>query len=229
MSKLEILFNEIDSLHKPNPCTDGSEIDCFNDLHNYNLPSDLKAFYRKYKSVKLYESKYGFTYRFVPVSEIRRTRIDIYGEDTDEWGPNTWLTICDVMDGNYIAIDIASGNGELINFIDCFHETFAQPGECKIVARSFTELLEKALHGGEGLYYLQKDFIGYGDGLPLTAANAALRIENAEAPRKGWLVKFSVAHTSYSEFFADNDYGSKEKSFDAVKQFIEEKRIDKTA
>jgi cell wall assembly regulator SMI1 len=224
MTSLEGLFNEINTRLTSEPCLDAGEIDRFDERNGYRLPSDLKSFYRKYKSVKLFDGKYGPTYRFVPIIEIHRTRIDIYGEDSDEWGPRAWLTICDVADGNYIAIDLMSKNNDQFNFIDCFHETFAQPGECQIVAKSFTELLDQALHGGKELFFLQKGFVGYGDGMPLTAENASIRIENPEAPRKGWLVKFSTAHTSFNEFFADKEYGGKEKSFEAVKRFIEEKK-----
>jgi hypothetical protein len=160
-------------------------------------------------------------YRFVPVTEMHPTRIDIYGEDDDEWGPSNWISIVDVLDGNYIAIDVASKSGDEYNYIDCFHETFAIPGECKIVAKSFTELLAAALQGGDNLFYLQKGFKGYGDGMPLTAENASARID---ATLKGWQVTFSLPNAGYSEFFADKDYGGKEKSFEAVKRFIEEKR-----
>jgi hypothetical protein len=224
MTTLEDLLNELDTFHSSEPCIDFGEIDSFDDLNKYQLPSDLKSFYRKYKSASLFDNEGGPTYRFVPVIDIHRTRKDIYGEDTDEWGPSTWLTICDVQDGNYIAIDIASRHKDQFNFIDCFHETFGQPGECRIVAKSFTELLDQALHSGNRLFFLEKGFVGYGDGMPLTAENASIRIENPEAPSKGWLVKFALAHTSFNKFFADEEYGGKEKSFEAVKMFIEEKR-----
>jgi hypothetical protein len=52
------------------------------------------------------------------------------------------------QDGNYIAVDIASQDGEHCNYIDCFHETFAMPGQSTIVAGSFAELLDRALRGG---------------------------------------------------------------------------------
>ncbi len=227
MSTFKELFAEIDSLHSFEPCSDETEIDRFENQHSYRLPSDLKTFYKKYGSVKLFDDKYGCVYRFVSVSEIHPTYEDVYGKDFDEGRPRAWFTVCDVQDGNYIAIDLESKSGDEYNFIDCFHETFAQPGESKIVAKSFTELLDLALHSNGNLYYLQENFIGYGDGLPLTAENAAIRIENPEAPKKGWLVKFSVGSNSYYEFFADDDYGSKEKSFDEVRRYVEKQSRDK--
>jgi cell wall assembly regulator SMI1 len=227
MRTLEELFAEIDTHHSSKPCMDVSEIDAFEKSHAYQLPDDLKAFYRRYGSVKLFDTRYGASYRFVPVSEMHPTRIDIYGigADADEWGPSTWLTVCDVLDGNYIAIDVASGDEGEYNYIDCFHETFATPGESKIVAKSFVELLDCALRGGgDTVYYTKKTFVGYGDGRPLTAENAAMRIDNPEAPRKGWLVKFAVKGKVYGGFFGDDEYGGKEPALQAVRQYIEEAR-----
>jgi hypothetical protein len=223
MATLEQIFAEIDAHHYHEPCTDPSAIEALEKHHGHQLPDDLKTFYGQYKTVRLFDGEYGATYWFVPVSEIHPARIDIYGEDTDEWGPSTWLTVCDVLDGNYIAIDIDSRESKEYNYIDCFHETFAEPGESKIVAKSFTELLERALSGGgNSVYYLQKGFTGYGDGRPLTPENAAIRIGNPEALRKGWLVKFTFKGTPHHKLFADDDYGGKEQAFEAVRRYIEE-------
>jgi cell wall assembly regulator SMI1 len=223
MSTLHELFVKIDTYHSAEPCLDATEIDALEEGLGYPLPADLKAFYRRYQTVRLFDGEYGATYRFVPIREIHPTRIDMYGRDTDEWGPGTWLTICDVQDGNYIAIDVASKDGESYNYIDCFHETFARPGESKVIARSFTELLERALQGGgDSVYYVQKGFIGYGDGRPLTAENAAMRIDNPEAPQKGWHVEFTFKDTVHSKFFSDQEYGGAEGAFEAVKRYIEQ-------
>lgn len=223
MYTIEDLFDEINELHSTEPFTDPSEIDALERKCDFPLPSDLKTFYRKYMTVELFDSPDGATYRFVPVSDIHPTRIDIYGKDTDEWGPSTWLTICDVLDGNYIALDIASESGDQYNYIDCFHETFAEPGESKIIAKSFTELLHSAIKGGgDKLFWGYEGFTGYGDGMPLTAQNAATRIEIPEAPKKGWLVKFTFKGRTHHEFVSDRDYGGKEESFNAIERYIEE-------
>ena len=211
----------IDTLHFSEPCTDSYEIDRLDRRIKFLLPEDLKVFYRRYSTVKLFDHEFGATYRFVPITEIHLTRIDIYGKDLDELGPSSWLTICDVLDGNYIAVDIASQENQNYNYIDCFHETFAEPGEATIVAKSFTELLERSLRGGgDSVYYCQKGFTGYGDGLELTAENATTRIDNPEAPKKGWLMKFTHNGICHYDFFIDDEFGGKEKAFDAVRLYI---------
>ncbi len=162
MNRLEILFAEIDKYHTPELVSSEPEFNQIEQLYNFHFPTDLKEFYRKYKSVRLFYSEGVYTYRFVPIGEIHPTWIDIFGKDTGEWASRTLLTICDVMDGNYIAIDTMPKIGNEYYFIDCFHETFGVSGKNEIIAKSFTELLEKALHGGSELYYLQKGFTGYG-------------------------------------------------------------------
>lgn len=227
MSILEELFAKIETLHVFESCSDKTEIDRFESQCGYRLPTDLKQFYKKYNTVRLFDNEFGGLYRFVPVSEIHPTYEDIYGKDFEGWRPSTWFTVCDIQDGNYIAIDLESKNNNIFNFIDCFHETFAEPGRCKVIAKSFTELLSRALQSQDRLYYLEEHFITYGDGLTITAENAAIRIENPEASQKGWLVKFSVRNNSYCEFFADSDYGGKEKSFAEVRRYIEKKNNTK--
>lgn len=168
---LEELFQEIEAQHYYELCLDPTEIDQFETTCGYRLPDDIKAFYKRYKTVRLFLRDYGdYNYRFPPISEIHRTRIDIYGLDTDEWGPSNWFSICDVMDGNYIGIDLASGKGEQFHYIDCFHETFAQPNYSPIVALSFTELLHKALQHSDNLYFLAPGFQSYGDAVATKTA-----------------------------------------------------------
>jgi cell wall assembly regulator SMI1 len=223
MTDLEDLFSEIERLHAWEACADPSAIDDLEKRLGDPFPNDLKAFHRRYDVVRLFAGGDGDApYRFVPVGEIRPTRIDVYGEDNDEWGPGTWLTVCDVQDGNYIAVDIASKDGAYCNYIDCFHETFAMPGQSKIMAWSFTELLDRALHGGAGHFWLQEGFAGHGDGRPLSPENAAIRIGNPEAPRKGWLAEFTFENTWHRKFFGDDAYGGKEKAWEAAQRYIEE-------
>jgi cell wall assembly regulator SMI1 len=223
MHTIQDLFNEIEEQHSYEACTDPSEIEALEVKYGYPLPADLIAFYRRYKTVRMFDSPFGPLYRFVPISEMHPTRRDIYGEDTDEWGPRTWITICDVLDGNYIAIDIASGSGNQYNYIDCFHETFAEPGESQIIAKSFTELVNSAMRGGgERLFWGIEGFVAHGDGMPFTAQNAAIRIGGPKVKDTGWLMRFRHKDKNHREFFSDRKHGGKQKSFYAVGRYIEE-------
>lgn len=227
MASFEQLCAQIDAHHFAEPCADAGAIDELEKRFGIRLPEDLKYFYRRYATAKLFDSEAGPAYRFVPLDEMRRTRIDIYGpdHDSDAWGPAGWLTVCDVQDGNYIAIDAAPDQAGAYNYIDCFHETFAEPGESTVIAKSFTELLARALESKGSAFYLEKDFVDYGDGRPLTAENAALRVDNPEAPKKGWLVRFSIGKSApYQVFFTDDEYGSRDLALEAVRRFIDARK-----
>jgi hypothetical protein len=237
---LEELFTEIEHSHTFEPAEDAQAINEFEKHCGHELPDDLKEFYRRYKSVKLFPARGEWIYRFVPIGEMRITGLDIFGAHYEGDGPNSWYTICDVRDGNYIAVDLASKRNDYCNYIDCFHETYAVPGECKIIATSLAELLGRCMRVAEGLYYLQPGFRDYGDALEITPDTAIRRVEvqrsslgwlgelirDRKLPKlqSGWQVHFVQHQNSLSKFFGDVDYGSEENALLAAKQFLESNR-----
>ena len=48
-------------------------------------------------------------YRVLPLSEIVRARVAIFGEDKDEDGPSARYVICDLQDGDYVLVDVTAG------------------------------------------------------------------------------------------------------------------------
>ena len=162
---IDILFKQIENEHHFVLAQNKELIDLLEKESGYDFPDDMKIFYRRYESVSLYD-KEDPLYRFVRVNELHPTRIDIYGKDSIDFGPDHWWSICDIQDGNFISIDLKSVRDNSCNYIDSFHETFAEPGNSKIVAKSFTELLSMALASGDNqLFFLQEGFVGYGDAL----------------------------------------------------------------
>ncbi len=237
---LEDLFDEIEKQHVYELADLPSKIEELEKLCGYKLPDDLKEFYHRYKTVRLFNFEWGWKYRFLPVSEIHITGLDIFGKYYKNEEPKSWFTICDVMDGNYIAVDLLSRKDNEWNYIDCFHETYGVPGENDVIAKSFRELLEKCLHGGNSLFYLEKGFQNYGNALEATPETAIQRVEptqfkrgwlrkfiwkrNNPNMRAGWQVRFVKPSKGYFKFFADKDYGSKDRAFAAAKLYLEENK-----
>ena len=243
---LKKLFAEIEKSHFFELSDDQSEIDEFEKHCGYELPEDLKEFYRRYKTVQLFPYSGGWQYRFVRINEIHMTGLDIFGEDYEKDSlfskdsTYSWYTICDLMDGNYIGINLLPESNRRWNYIDCFHETYGIPGECEVIAKSFTELLKQCLHSGESLFYLEKDFQGYGDALQITPETSIFRIEPTKSKwgklgnfireikyphiQKGWRIHFVQSENSYREFFADKDYGGKDNAFKAAKSYLEKNK-----
>lgn len=225
---IEGLFSKIEKLHTFELTNNPSEIDEFEKACGYDLPEDMKTFYRRYKTIKLFDGEWGSTYRFVPVAEMKNTGFDIYGDSAnpDEFfWPRAWFTVCDVLDGNYISIDLSSRAGNDYNYIDCFHETYGIPGESQVIAKSFRELLERSLENGDQQFYLKEGFKGYGDALEIKPETAILRISNKhDSSIGGWMVDFVRNNKSFRRYFDDNDYGNKDKSYDAAKQNVDENK-----
>lgn len=222
---LQDLFTEIEKSHVFELNDDPSATDRFKKACGYDLPEDMKEFYHRYKTVILFDGEWGATYRFVSVNKMKNTGFDIYGDSAnpDEFfWPRAWFTVCDVLDGNYIAVDLSSRKGNEYNYIDCFHETYGIPGGSQVIAKSFKELLERSLENGEQQFYLKEGFKGYGDGLVIKPETAMFRISNKhDSTVGGWMVDFVRNKKSFRNYFEDKVYGNKEKSYDAARQYVE--------
>jgi hypothetical protein len=133
----------------------------------YRLPDDLKQFYARCNGATLFnDGEYG-PYEILPLADVTRTRVCIYGDDadTDDFAPASWYAICYVGDSNYVGIDLASPDGQSNNMIDCFHETHGAPGYDTIIAKSFTEFLQRAYASNGNHYWLEPGFKDYGEAL----------------------------------------------------------------
>ena len=65
-----------------------------------------------------------------------------------------------MQDGNYFAIDCHPSR--LGNCYDAFHETIDLLDYCKVIARSFTELMNRAAEDRDNAWWLDEKFKGYG-------------------------------------------------------------------
>lgn len=152
MSKL---LSEVSRHHYPYPPATPAEIDAFEQRMGWRLDPDLREFYLHCNGAELFERRPEMPYRLLPLAEIRRARVAIFGEDDDKWGPASMYAICDVQDGDYVLIDVGRKENERYPIIDGNHEAFPDPVYCERIASSFSEFLEMALHSQGRLFYLQ--------------------------------------------------------------------------
>ena len=130
------------------------------------LPADLTEFYRRYSEallfcrrdmkLKLQDSRC----HVLPPNQFVQIGKAILNEETTAVQAS-WFSLADVQDGNYFAIDLAPSR--LGRCYDCFHESF-EPADCKIIALSFTELLNRFAEAGDDCWWLAEGFQGYGYG-----------------------------------------------------------------
>lgn len=126
------------------------------------LPADVVAFYKWFGDARLFSDD-GLSprCRILPPEQFVQVGDAIMGEPTTVGIERSWYAIADVCDGNYLGIDLLPSR--LGWCYDCFHETYGCPGYCKVIARSFTELLNCFSKAGDSVFWLNQDFRGYGD------------------------------------------------------------------
>jgi hypothetical protein len=127
------------------------------------VPNDVLEFYRLAGGASLFEGA-DYPFFIVPPDKVRPANrvleLDSGGGDISD----AWYIIADTGDGSSDYLTIDFDPARLGRCYDSFHETHALVGDTPIIARSFTELLERLLDNhGRYPYWLRDDFEGMGD------------------------------------------------------------------
>ena len=149
------LLEEVSREHFPRPPATPGQIEEFERKMGWRLDSELRAFYLHCNGAELFKRLPDAPYQILPLSEIVRARVAVFGKDEDRLGPASQYAICDVQDGNYVLIDVSRQEKGCYPLIDCDHEAFPDPAYCEQIASSFSEFLERALRSKGRLFYLQ--------------------------------------------------------------------------
>ncbi len=131
------------------------------------LPSDLVAFYERFSEARLFGAAYDPRCHVLPPEQFVQVGEAVLAEPTTVGVERSWYTVAHVQDGNYFGIDLLPARLGWCH--DCFHETYGIPGYCKVIARSFTELLNHVMEAGDHAFWLDEDFPGYGDAYDLSS------------------------------------------------------------
>ena len=137
---------------------------------NLRLPNDLKYFYEHYDSLEMFiDNPFGM--RIVPLKDLVVTNNQLYSKDDVIWDElegdisNKWYIIAEAEQlGQYVSIEL--GDKHFGYCYDSNHETHANPGYCQVIAKSFSEFLERLYEcQGEGTtwFWLEEDYPDYGD------------------------------------------------------------------
>jgi hypothetical protein len=124
------------------------------------LPPDLAAFYARFGEAKLFGRTSDPRYHILPANEFMQIGHAVYGERCRTPLQASWYALAHVQDGNYIAIDCH--RDRLGYCYDVFHETANELDYCKVIARSFTELMNRAVEAGDEAWWLGDRFETYG-------------------------------------------------------------------
>jgi hypothetical protein len=150
---IDALLDEVSRKHFPNPPATQQEIEEFERRMGWRLDPDLLAFYLHCNGADLFRRP-NSPYQFLPLSEIVRGSVAIFGKDSDSLAPPSLYAICDLMDGDYVMIDVNTRSHKRYPIIDGWHEAFPDPKYCTQIAESFEGFLEKALHSDGFQFWL---------------------------------------------------------------------------
>nr|WP_224247931.1 SMI1/KNR4 family protein [Hyalangium gracile] len=154
---MRALLEEISRRHFPHPPATLEEIAALEKRMGWRLDPDLRDFYLHCNGAELFKRLPDAPYQILPLSEIVRARVAVFGKDEDRLGPVSQYAICDVQDGNYVLIDVSRQEQGRYPIIDCDHEAFPDPAYCPQIAASFAEFLEGALRSQGRHFYLQTE------------------------------------------------------------------------
>ncbi len=151
------LLEEVSREHFPYPPATPEQIDDFEQRAGWTLDPDLRAFYLHCNGAELFKRLPDAPYQILPLAEVVRARVAIFGKDEDRLGPASQYAICDVQDGNYILIDVSKQENGRYPIIDGDHEAFPDPKYCEQISNSFSEFLDRALRSKGRQFYLQAE------------------------------------------------------------------------
>ncbi|WP_163785089.1 SMI1/KNR4 family protein [Myxococcus vastator] len=150
------LLAEVSRLHFPNPPATPEQIEAFEHSAGWRLDPDLRAFYLHCNGARLFD-RTDPAFAFVPLAELRRARIVMRNDDSEDAGPASWYALCRVRDSNFILLDVSEQHDGRYPLRDGYNEAFPDPGYCPKIAKSFREFLLGALKSEERWFWLSTD------------------------------------------------------------------------
>lgn len=130
----------------------------------YSLPNDLREFYSLCGGVELFMTQ-DYPYTIVPPNEFTRANPVIIGELWPDWEDDissAWFIIAKDPEHQYLSIDLDPSR--FGRCYDSFTGRHANPGDCPIIAFSFSDLLQRLVdNGGSYPYWLEEVFDDMGD------------------------------------------------------------------
>ena len=115
------------------------------------VPDDLADFYKHYSSAVFYpKAQYSFT---ILSPELERSDFVVMNEDLDDPDSANWYALVKCED-QVISIDLTPGP-KFGYCYDSFWDSYPTADESTLVAKSFTELVEKIINSrGSNLFWI---------------------------------------------------------------------------
>lgn len=120
-------------------------------LSNHPVPDDLSYFYQHYSSAVFYpQARHNFT---VQPPALERSDFAVMNEDLKDPASANWYVLVKDED-QIISIDLKPGP-QFGYCYDSFWDSYPTADESTLIAKSFTELVEKIIKsGGKSLFWI---------------------------------------------------------------------------
>ena len=142
---------------KVNPPAGVPEPDCI----KHKLPDDIEKFYQNCGGVSLFSSE-DYAVNIVSPEEFVLANPVIVGELCEDDITSEWYIIAQDGNGDYLTVDLSEERSG--RCYDSYWDRHGVVGDCPVIAKSFTELLEQLINAkGKQRYWLSDDFIPLGD------------------------------------------------------------------
>lgn len=126
-----------------------------------DIPNDLKFYLENYESITFFQNS-DYSIKTIGFSEFKRANEIILGENFEEDISHNWFIIAKDNNSQYITIDLSKNR--LGYCYDSFWDRYGIAGEQAIIAKNFTELLDRIYNSNGNIWYwIEKNFIPYGD------------------------------------------------------------------
>lgn len=127
----------------------------------HNLPEDVRRFYELCGGLVLFENK-NYPCQIAPPEGFSLSNPVIIGEQVEEDISSHWYIVGHDGNGDCISIDLHQNR--LGKCYDSFWDRHGIVGDCPVIAKSFTDLLNRLVqNNGERWYWLREDFESLGD------------------------------------------------------------------
>ena len=115
------------------------------------VPDDLTDFYNHYSSAVFYpKAQYSFT---IQAPELERSDFVVMNEDLEDPDSANWYALVKCAD-QIISINLKPGP-QFGYCYDSFWDSYPTADESTLIAKSFTELIEKIIKsGGKNLFWI---------------------------------------------------------------------------
>ncbi|MBP6526531.1 MAG: SMI1/KNR4 family protein [Dermatophilaceae bacterium] len=114
------------------------------------LPDDLLEFYVLAGGARLF-AQAAYPVRIVGPDDLARANLEIVGTECPDDLSDSWYIVA--RGGRDQAISIDCAPARLGRCYDSFWDCHGVAGSCRVVARSFTELLRSLVDAGGGYWY----------------------------------------------------------------------------